>query len=82
MADYACRSGPDGGEDEALIESHLRKVAVDRLGWEALDIDPDDEPLWEHTYPRGEMHGGAPPALRVIDAETARVKYWALSIEH
>lgn len=37
--------------------------------------DPVDGRLWEHSYPKGDMHGGGPPALTVITLESARAKY-------
>jgi len=60
---------------DALISSYLQKVAVDPTGWETLYRDPRDLRLWEHTYPHGEMHGGGPPQLRVMELDAASAKY-------
>jgi immunity protein 27 of polymorphic toxin system len=59
----------------ALAKDELKPIAVSSDGWERLYEDPRDHRLWELTYPSGEMQGGGPPALRVIDGETARKKY-------
>ena len=66
---------------DALIDSHLQKLGVDATGWETIYSDPDDNRLWEHTYPHSEMHGGGPPELRVIDRKTACGKYGDLGSE-
>jgi Immunity protein 27 len=62
---------------ELLIEGVLRHLAdsPECGAWESLFEDPADGRLWERTYPRGHMHGGGPPALRVIAPADARGKY-------
>ena len=60
---------------EWLVENRLRKLARDESGWYVLYEDPVDGRLWEHSYPKGDMHGGGPPALTVITLESARAKY-------
>lgn len=41
-------------------------------GWRRLFRDTADGRFWERYYPQGEMHGGGPPALRLIsDREVA-----------
>jgi Immunity protein 27 len=62
---------------ELLIEHTLRHLAdsPEYGAWESLFEDPSDGRLWERTYPHGEMHGGGPPALRVITQAEAREKY-------
>jgi hypothetical protein len=65
------------GTAEWLTSERLRKMALSKKygAWETLFEDPDDGRLWERTYPQGEMHGGGPPALRVISVDEARAKY-------
>jgi hypothetical protein len=60
---------------EWLISNHLKKIAIDKMGWEVLYIDPDDNRFWELTYPQSEMQGGGPPALINISKEEAEAKY-------
>jgi len=57
----------------ALVRYWLKPVSGG--GWERLLQDPSDGRFWEMTYPMSEMHGGGPPALRVISADGARGKY-------
>lgn len=56
-----------------LIKHYLKKVAGG--GWETLYVDPNDGRYWELTYPHGEMHGGGPPRLALLETEQARAKY-------
>ena len=58
-----------------LTKNHLVKLAQDQSGWFTLFRDPDDGRYWEHYYPQSFMHGGGPPALRVISREEAETKY-------
>ncbi len=60
---------------EWLLANHLNKIAEDSSGWEILYIDPEDNRLWELTYPHSEMQGGGPPALIQISNEEAKKKY-------
>ena len=62
---------------EALTSGVLEKLADGKEagGWETLYRDPTDGRLWERTFPKGHMHGGGPPRLAVIAADTARRKY-------
>jgi hypothetical protein len=68
-------------EDEAcrrirsLVDTELQQVATASNGWEKLYRDPKDARYWEWFYPHSEMHGGGPPALRVLSSEVARQKY-------
>jgi hypothetical protein len=54
-----------------LVATELQQVAVSEDGWEKLYRDQRDGRLWEWFYPQSEMHGGDPPALRVVSPETA-----------
>ncbi|MFZ1222484.1 MAG: Imm27 family immunity protein [Dokdonella sp.] len=62
---------------EWLTSSALEKISDSPQwgAWETLFRDPDDERLWERTYPKGEMHGGGPPTLKNISPAQARAKY-------
>ena len=62
---------------EWLIEHHLKEIAASPVSgaWEMLYQDPDDGRYWEKTYPKGEMHGGGPPALLHLPASEAEKKY-------
>jgi len=56
----------------------LMKLASAEAGWSTLYRDPADSRLWELTYPQGELHGGGPPTLRVMQSEVAKEKYGLL----
>ncbi len=43
--------------------------------WEILYRDPIDGRYWELTYPQGEMQGGGPKRLQVLDLGAASKKY-------
>jgi len=58
-----------------LTEKRFRRIAVAPSGWETLYQDPEDDRFWELYFPRGEMHGGGPAALRVLGNEAAALKY-------
>jgi Immunity protein 27 len=60
---------------EDLIKNQLQKLAVASDGWETLYIDPRDQRLWELTFPKSEMHGGGPKALRLLTPIAAKQKY-------
>ncbi len=60
---------------EGLMAKYLKKVAVDKSGWETLYQDAQDRRYWELTYPQGEMHGGGPPRLTHLSHEQVREKY-------
>jgi len=59
----------------ALVNKHLRQVAVSEDGWTKLYQDPEDQRFWELTYPSSEMQGGGPPRLCTIESDQARNKY-------
>lgn len=63
---------------EELIERDLMRVAD--AGWSQLYRDPRDGRYWELYYPHGEMQGGGPPALRMVDRDAARRKYGATGV--
>ena len=58
---------------EWLTSERLERVADGN--WTALFRDPKDDRLWELYYPQGEMHGGGPPALRLVSREEAVESY-------
>jgi hypothetical protein len=60
---------------EMILASELQKLATSQDGWERLYRDPNDERLWELTYPQSEMQGGGPRALIVNSPEAAAQKY-------
>ena len=53
----------------------LTELARAEEGWSILYRDPSDARLWELTYPQSHLHGGGPPALRVMSAAEAGAKY-------
>jgi hypothetical protein len=69
VADDVCR------RIEWLVKSQLERLGRDSSGWDTLYRDPRDGRLWEHIYPQSHMHGGGPPQLKVISAESADAKY-------
>lgn len=58
-----------------LVQNHLLRLAHDQSGWDTLYRDPDDNRLWELIYPESGLHGGGPPALRLISGDLAKLKY-------
>ena len=62
---------------EALVRDALVHVSDHPTegAWLSLFRDPADGRLWERWYPQGEMHGGGPPALRIIPAAEAKAVY-------
>jgi hypothetical protein len=58
-----------------LIKSNLNKISHDASGWDTLYLDPNDNRLWELTYPEGKLQGGGPPQLRLVSPEDAQRKY-------
>ena len=61
---------------QALIASHLHKVAVSDDGWSTLYQDPTDGRYWEHYYLHGEVQGGGSPALRNISELEAEERFY------
>ena len=45
------------------------EISIDGDNWSALYQDSDDLRCWELIYPLGNMHGGGPPKLNVIEPE-------------
>jgi hypothetical protein len=60
---------------ELLVSGLLEKVSSASGGWEILYRDPRDGRYWELTFPRSEMHGSGPRALRFIEQSEAQNKY-------
>ncbi|PZU11806.1 Imm27 family immunity protein [Sphingomonas sp.] len=44
-------------------------------GWRRLFRDIADGRYWERYYPQSEMHGGGPPALRLIADHEVTTEY-------
>ena len=61
-----------------LLEHDLEFVAVSPNGWDRLYRDPSDHRYWERFLPHGEMQGGGPESLRVLDSREAQEKYGLL----
>lgn len=51
---------------EWLTSEVLEKIGVDASGWETLYQDPKDGRKWVLYYPHSGLHGGGPPALKVV----------------
>ncbi len=66
---------------EQLVTGQLIKLGHDDSGWETLYRDPDDNRLWEKTYPQGELQSGGPPQLQCLSIETAKEKYRSLVLQ-
>ena len=73
MIDRQMTADPVTRRIEALTLQGLEQVADG--GWTKLYRDPIDGRYWELTYPRGEMHGGGPPALTLLTLDMARQRY-------
>ena len=60
-----------------LTEHYLEKLGYSQEGggWETLFRDPADSHFWERWYPQSEMHGGGPPALKMVSDADARLRY-------
>jgi hypothetical protein len=58
-----------------LINNHLIKAGEGNDGWRTLYLDPDDNRLWELSYPQAEMEGGGPPSIRWLSQEEALRKF-------
>ena len=63
---------------EWLVANQLIQLGSDSSGWSELYRDPDDDRLWELTWPQSEIHGGGPPRLTCLSLEQARGKYGTL----
>ena len=59
----------------SLVESELLHIATSKDGWEKLYRDPVDGRYWELPYPQGELQGGDPDALLLVEPGQARKKY-------
>jgi len=59
----------------SLIANELEFVATSPDGWEKLYRDGHDGRFWEKFLPYGEMQGGGPESLRLLDPKSAHEKY-------
>jgi hypothetical protein len=53
-----------------VVQDHPRA-----RGWKRLFRDTADGRYWERYYPQGEMHGGGPPALRLVAEQELATEY-------
>jgi len=60
---------------EKLMTNYLRKVAVDKTGWEILYRDSNDNRYWLLTYPNSNWNGGGPPTLKMITQTEVNEKF-------
>lgn len=60
-----------------LVNSHLTLLGRSEDGWNKLYLDDADLRFWELTLPWGEMHGGGPPKLEVVDLDSVIKRYGA-----
>lgn len=67
---------------EILVDTYLRKVAIDKTGWEMLYQDPNDNRYWLLTYPNSDWQNGGPPTLKVITQIEMAEKVDVLSQNH
>jgi len=58
-----------------LTETQLERVVDSDDGWSTLYRDPQDERLWELTFPQSGIHGGGPKRLAVISRADAAARY-------
>jgi hypothetical protein len=58
-----------------LVTNCLKKLAVDKSGWETLYQDLNDKRYWVLSYPNSDWHGGGPPALKTISQVDAQAKF-------
>tara|TARA_R110002124_G_scaffold274903_2_gene444983 strand:- start:147 stop:443 length:297 start_codon:yes stop_codon:yes gene_type:complete len=58
-----------------LIKNNLKAIKTDKSGWNALYQDQKDKRYWLHYYPKSEMHGGGPPALKAISNNEASQRF-------
>nr|WP_315232808.1 Imm27 family immunity protein [uncultured Flavobacterium sp.] len=60
---------------EKLKSNYLRKVSVNKTGWEILYQDPNNNRYWLLDYPNCEWQGGGPPTLKIITATEIYEKF-------
>ena len=60
---------------EKLVTNHLRKVDVDKTGWEKLYIDSNDNRYWLLTFPNSDWNGGGPQTLKMITQTEVTEKF-------
>jgi hypothetical protein len=58
-----------------LTTNYLKKLGLDKTGWDVLFQDPNDSRCWELIYPNSEMHGGGPPSLILLSESDVKEKY-------
>ncbi|RKS02893.1 Imm27 family immunity protein [Flavobacterium sp. 102] len=63
---------------EKLKDNYLKKVTVDKSGWEILYQDPKDKRYWLLFYSNSEYHGGSAPTLKMITQTEVTEKFGLL----
>ena len=63
---------------EKLKNNYLKKVTVDKSGWETLYQDPKDNRFWLLFYPNSENHGGNSPTLKMLTQTEVTEKFGLL----
>ena len=59
---------------ESLISHYFTQIG-DPKDWEVLYQDKQDNRFWVLYYPQGHMHGGGPPAIKVINHVQAKEQF-------
>ncbi len=68
--------GDDNYEEiKRMKESELIKIADRDGGWTILYRNKNKNNYWELTYPQGEMHGGGPPSLELLNEVEIKERY-------
>jgi hypothetical protein len=80
MKKEALVADPTCARIEWLVANHLVLLGADASGWNELYRDPEDERLWELTWPQSEMQGGGPPRLTCLANDVALRKYGSTAI--
>ena len=57
------------------LKDHLAQLGTDETGWNLLYRDRRDGRYWEMTYPQSSLHGGGPPALRLLAMDEVKSRF-------
>jgi len=75
FVDGTMRSDENEKRVQRLITTYLEEIGKDGSGWQKLYRDPSDGRYWELNWPRGEVQGGGPMELRIIEKRAALEKF-------